>query len=105
MRASHRAVTFFPLTASYRFCGKRGPGQGVSGARRGLRHEGGGVQESEEGRDKREGESCWKSGGGRVRLYTWRRARLADEGGSDTTPEPDRVIHRYLSITSRSIIT
>jgi hypothetical protein len=103
MRASRRAATFFPLAESYRFCGKRGAWQGVSGARRRLRHEG--VQESEEGRDKREGDSCWKSGGGRVRLYTWRRARLADEGGSDTTPEPDRVIHRYLSITPRSIIT
>jgi hypothetical protein len=74
MRASRRAATFLLLAASYRFCGKRGARQGVSGAQRGLRHEGGAVQESEEGRDKREGESCWKSGGGRVRLYTWGKA-------------------------------
>jgi hypothetical protein len=26
-----------------------------------------------------EGESCWKSGGGRTRLYTWPRVGLADE--------------------------
>ena len=32
---------------------------------------------------KREGESSWKSGGGRVRLYTWRRTGLADEVESD----------------------
>src|SRR2546421_12893525 len=41
---------------------------GVSGARRGLRNEGV-VQEGGRGEgNKREGESCWKSGGGRVRL-------------------------------------
>ena len=57
--------------------------------------------------NKREGESCWKSGGGRVRLYTRRRTGLADEVGSDAIPEaaggegghgaakPDGVIHRY----------
>jgi hypothetical protein len=66
------------------------------------------VQESEEGGDKKEGEICWKNGGGRVRLYTWRRAGLADEVGSDAMPDaaggkgghgaarPDRVIHRYI---------
>src|SRR5271155_3313166 len=38
---------------------------GVNGARRGLRHEGA-VQEGGRGEgNKREGESCWKSGGGR----------------------------------------
>jgi hypothetical protein len=81
MRASRRAATFLLLAASYRFYGKRGARQGVSGVWLGLRHERGAVQESEEGRDKREGESCWKSGGGRVRLYTWRRAGLADGRG------------------------
>jgi hypothetical protein len=35
------------------------------------------------GRDR---ESCWKSGGGRVRLHTWARVRLADEVGSDVMP-------------------
>jgi hypothetical protein len=51
--------------------GTRGPGRGVSGARRGLRHEGA-MQEGGRGeRNKRERGSCWKSGGGRVRLYTW----------------------------------
>jgi hypothetical protein len=40
------------------------------------------VQEGKEGKGaKREQESCWKSGGGRARLYTWRRAGLADEVG------------------------
>jgi hypothetical protein len=87
MRASRRAATFLLLAASYRFCGKWGARQGVSGARYGLRHEGGAVQESEDGGDKKEGESCWKSGGGRVRLYIWRRAGLADEVGSDAMPD------------------
>jgi hypothetical protein len=70
--------------------GEGGP-QGVSGARCGLRHdrEGGGGQcrklKTEGG--KREGERCWKSGGGRVRLYTWRRAGLADEVGCDAMPD------------------
>jgi hypothetical protein len=31
-----------------------------------------------------EGESCWKSGGGRTRLYSWPRVGLADEASSDT---------------------
>jgi hypothetical protein len=56
---------------------------------------------------KLEGESCWKSGGGRTRLYTWPRVGLADEAGSDAILEaaggegghgaakPERVIHRY----------
>jgi hypothetical protein len=65
------------------------------------------VQEGERGEgNKREGESYWKSGGGRVRLYTWRRTGLADEVGSDAIPDaaggegghgaakPDCVIHR-----------
>jgi hypothetical protein len=63
--------------------------------------------EREEG-NKRKRESCWKNGGGRVRLYTWRRTGLADEVGSDAIPDaaggegghgaakPDGVIHRYL---------
>jgi hypothetical protein len=86
--------------------GHRGPSRGVNGARRGLRHEGA-VQESETGEgNKREGETCWKSGGGRVSLYTWRRTGLADEVRSDAIPDaaggegghgaakPDGVIHR-----------
>jgi hypothetical protein len=36
--------------------------------------------------EKREAESCWKSGGGRTRLYTWPRVGVADEAGSDTIP-------------------
>jgi hypothetical protein len=67
--------------------GKGGP-QGVSGARRGLRHDRVGrcrKLKSEEG--KREGESCWKSGRGRVRFYSWRRAGLADEVGCDAMPD------------------
>src|SRR5271167_1403977 len=56
--------------------GLGGPSRGVSGAQRGLRHEGA-VQVGQRGEwNKREGESCWKSGGGRVRLYTWRRTGL-----------------------------
>jgi hypothetical protein len=58
--------------------------------------------------NKMKRESCWKSGGGRVRLYTWRRVGLADEVGSDAIPDaaggegghgaarPDGVIHRYV---------
>jgi hypothetical protein len=37
--------------------------------------------------EKMGGESCWKSGGARTRLYTWPRVGLADEGGSDAIPE------------------
>jgi hypothetical protein len=65
---------------------------------------------------------CWKSDGGRVRLYTWPRAGLADEFGSDAIPDvaggegghgaakPERVIHRYRVnskdySTSRDLIT
>ena len=67
------------------------------------------MQEGGRGEEnKREGESCWKSGGGRVRLYTWRRTGLADEVGSDAIPDaaggegghgatkPHGVIHRYV---------
>jgi hypothetical protein len=80
--------------------------QGESGAYRGLRHDGSPVQDREEGGGRDE-ERCWKSGGGRVRLYTWQRAGLADEGGSDAIPDaaggegghgaakPEPVIHRY----------
>jgi hypothetical protein len=34
---------------------------------------------------KMEGESCWKSGGGRTHLYSWPRVGLADEARSDAT--------------------
>ena len=56
---------------------------------------------------KREIERCWKSGGGRTRLYIWPRVGVADEAGSDTIPDAaggegghgvtklDPVIHRY----------
>jgi hypothetical protein len=94
--------------------GTRGPSRGVSGAQRGLRHEGA-VQEGERGEgNKREGESCWKSGGGRVRLYTWRRTGLADEVRSDAIPDaaggegghgaakPEGVIHRFDVLTAGS---
>ena len=43
--------------------GTKGPGRGVSGVRRGLRHEGV-VQEGGRGEEnKREGEICWKAAG------------------------------------------
>jgi hypothetical protein len=46
------------------------------------------VQEGERGEgNKREPESCWKSGGGRTRLYSWRSTGLADEVGSDVIPD------------------
>jgi hypothetical protein len=58
----------------------------------GLKSEGG----------KGEGESCWKSGRGRVRLYTWCRAGLADEVEFDAMSDarghgaikPQEVVHR-----------
>jgi hypothetical protein len=69
MRASRRTATIFPTGGVISV--PRGPGrQGVRGVWCGLRYGG-----------KREQESCWKSGGGRARLYTWRRAGLADEVG------------------------
>ena len=68
----------------------RGGGQGVSRARCGLKHDPG------EG----DGES-WKSRGGRVRLYTWRRvgpAMLDAAGGEGghRVAKANRVIHRYV---------
>ena len=54
-----------------------------------------------------EGESCWRSGGGRMRLYTWLRVGLVDEarsdaildaaggGGGHGAAKPHGVIHRY----------
>jgi hypothetical protein len=62
----------------------------------------------EEGKGNQRKRESWKSGGGRVRLYTWRRTGLADEVGSDAIPDtaggegghgaakPDGVIHRYV---------
>jgi hypothetical protein len=41
----------------------------------------------EGGGGEMEGESFWKSGGGRTRLYTWPRGGLADEARSDTIPD------------------
>jgi hypothetical protein len=67
--------------------GGGGP-QGVSGAQCGLRHDRvGRCRKLKNEGEKREGESCWKSGGGRVRLYTWRSAGLADEVGFDAMPD------------------
>ena len=71
--------------------GTRGPSRGVSGARRGLRHEGA-VQEGERGeRNKREGKGTkerervvGKAAGGRVCIYTLRRAGLVR---SDAIPD------------------
>jgi hypothetical protein len=57
---------------------------------------------------KREAGSCWKSGGGRTRLYTWPRVGLADEASSNAIPDavggegghgaakPHGVIHRNI---------
>ena len=50
--------------------------QEKDGARRGLRHDGGRMRRVE---GEKWRESCWKSGGGRTRLYTWPRVGLADE--------------------------
>ena len=36
---------------------------------------------------ERKGESYWKSGRGRVRLYSWHKAGLADEVGCDAMPD------------------
>ena len=44
-----------------------------------------GEREGKGTKGRREG--CWKSGGGRVRLYTWRGTGLADKVGSDTIPD------------------
>jgi hypothetical protein len=51
-----------------------------------------------------EGESCWKSGGGRTRLYSWPRVGLADEARPDAAggegghgaAKPHGVIHRCI---------
>jgi hypothetical protein len=66
------------------------------------------MQDRERGGKKRDGERCWKSGGGRGRLYTGGRVGLADEVGCKAMPDaaggegghgvarPDGVIHRYV---------
>jgi hypothetical protein len=54
MRVGRRAAAFFPLAASYRFCGDQGPSRGVGGAQRGLRHEGDGAGRCERGRGPEE---------------------------------------------------
>ena len=63
-----------------------------------------------------EEDSCWKSGGGRTRLYSWPRVELADEAWSDAIPEaaggegghgaakPNAVIHRYVFNLIRSYL-
>jgi hypothetical protein len=51
--------------------GTRGPGRRVSGARRGLRHEGAVQEEWERGREQKRGRRLLEGDGGRVRLYTW----------------------------------
>jgi hypothetical protein len=70
-----RAEAFFSQAASY--LSVEGGMQGEGGVRRGLRRDGGRMRRVEGG--KMEGESCWKSGGGRTRLYSWPRVGLADE--------------------------
>jgi len=74
-----------------------------------------GSYEESEGGGKREGESCWKSGGGRMRLYTWPRVGLADEASSNAIPEaaggegghaaakPDGVTHTYVFYQSQRL--
>ena len=64
MGVSYCAAIFFPLAAAYRFSGYQGADEGVSGARRCLRHEEAVKEGEREKGNKREGESCWKSGGG-----------------------------------------
>ena len=66
--------------------GTRGPGRGVSGARRGLRHEGV-VQEGERGEGNKGERVVEKAAGDELRLYTWRRTGLADEASSDAIPD------------------
>jgi hypothetical protein len=88
-----------------------GPGRGVSGTRRGLRHEGA-VQEGERGEgNKEEGERCWKSGGDECVFIPGE--RLGWQRSSGPTPIPDAaggegghgaakldgVIHRCIPLT------
>jgi len=54
MRASRGTATFFPLAASYRFCGDRGAGREQVELGSGLRHERR-VQEGRELRGKKGG--------------------------------------------------
>jgi hypothetical protein len=56
MRASRGTATFFPLAASYRFCGDRGAGREQVELGSGLRHEGR-CRKVESPGGKREGES------------------------------------------------
>ena len=58
---------------------------GEGGARRGFRHDGGRIRRVEGG--EMEGESCWKSGGGRMRLYTWPRVSFSAVCTPDSSSE------------------
>jgi hypothetical protein len=79
--------------------GTMGPGRGVSGARRGLRHEGA-VREDERGRElleKRRGDECvfipGEGPGWRMSSPHW---NAADGEGGHGAAKPDGVIHRYV---------
>jgi hypothetical protein len=105
IKAGNRAEAFLSQAASY-LSVEGGGHAGEGGARRGLRHDGARLRRVEGG--KLEGESCWKSSGGRTRLIAGRVVGLADEARSDAIPDaaggegghgtakPHGVIHRYI---------
>jgi hypothetical protein len=65
MRVGRRAAAFFPLAASYRFCGDQGPGRGVRWSSARPEARGGRCRKVREGKGTKgsERESCRKSGG------------------------------------------
>ncbi len=83
MRVSYRAATFFPLAASYRFCGDRGAGREQVELGSGLRHE----QEGRESRGKMGGRELMEKRRGTNGFIAWQRVGLADEVGSDAIPD------------------
>src|SRR5271156_7076689 len=89
MRASRGTATFFPLAASYRFCGDRGAGREQVELGSGLRHE----QEGRESRGKKGGrELLEKRRGTSASLYL-ARGRAGRCGATGVTGQG--VVHRY----------
>ena len=79
IKAGGHAEAFVSQATSYLSGRRRGSCQGEGELAETRRWS---CEESETG-EKVEGESCWKSGGGRTRLYSW----VADEARSDAMPE------------------
>jgi hypothetical protein len=111
MGVSRRAATFFPVAASYRFCGDRGGPVGSKWSSARIEVRGGRRREVREGkgREQKRGRELWeKAAGDECVFIPGEGPGLADEVGSDAIPNAaggegghgaaklDPVIHRYV---------